>query len=185
VPASITISVSGNKVAAGGTVSVFGHLATSSGAPVAHHRVWLLERLDGQDAVSEVAMGLTGADGSIVLTSPVLTHSARLRLVAGQGTRSAALNVVVEPSVTATVTAEGSTYSVLVATDGGSPGDTVLLQRRMNGGWQAMATAELDGSARATFSVPVPSKRTFRYRVILPRTQEHGYGETRFATPPA
>jgi hypothetical protein len=184
LPTSITITLGATKVAPGGTVSVLGHLATSDGTPVASQRVWLIERLVGQDSASEVAMGLTGADGSVSLTSPPLTHSARLRLVTAHRLRSAALTVVVHPTVAATVTAQGSTYAIAVTATGSNPGDEVSLQRHVRGGWQAVATAALDGSGDATFSLQAPAKRTLRYRVFLPRTRAHTYAQTRFVTPP-
>jgi hypothetical protein len=185
VSGSITISLSSSKVTVGGTVSVVGHLATSSGAPVPNQRIWLLERLTGQNTVSQVAMGLTGSDGSVALTSPALTQSARLRLVAGGQARSAALPVVVLPTLTATATANGSTYSITVTTDGGNPGDEVLLQIRTGNGWQPVSSTTLDGSGDAGFGVLTPAHRAAHYRVALARTPAHGYAETRVVVPPA
>ncbi|HEX3824774.1 MAG TPA: hypothetical protein VHV79_09950 [Mycobacteriales bacterium] len=184
LPASITITLGSSRVTSGGTVSVLGHLATSTGAPVASTRVWLLERITGEDAVTQVAMGLTGADGSITLTSPVLSHNARFRLAAAHRLRSASLGVVVVPTVSAGVTAQGTSYSVRVSTSGGNAGDTVALEQRSNGRWQQVSTAALDGSGGATFSVPIPPKHDVHYRVILSRTQAHASAQASFVAPP-
>ena len=108
------------------TVSVVGHLATSSGAPIANHRVWLIERLAGQSTASQVGAWASPVwtDRSTLVTPP-LTHSVRLRLVTGQHVHSAAIGVVVMPTVTAVAVGAGHDYVVNVTTDGGDPGDTV------------------------------------------------------------
>jgi hypothetical protein len=172
-------------VAVNGTVSIEGQLATSGGAPVVDRRVWLIERLAGQQAATEVAMDVTGSDGSVDLSTPPLTHSVRLHLVVGQGVHSAAVRVVVTPTISASTAVQGSSYVVSVTTDGGDPGDNVTLQRRTVAGWVSVATAQLNTTGGAMFSVPVPAKRTQRYRLLLPRTQAHGFATTRFVTPPA
>lgn len=165
-------------------MSVLGHLAASSGAPVANTRVWLLERITGQDAVTQVAMGLTGSDGSITLTSPVLSHNARFRLAAAHRLRSVSLGVVVVPTISAGVTAQGTSYSVHVSTSGGNPGDTVTLEQRTNGHWQQVSTEALDGGGGTSFSVPIPPKHSVHYRVILSRTQGHAAAQASFVAPP-
>jgi hypothetical protein len=165
-------------------VSVSGQLATATGAPVANQRVWLIERLVGQDAADVVAMGLTGNGGAVDLTSPALTHSARLRLVTAHGLRSAALTVVVVPTVNATVTAEGPVDDVAITTVGGNPGDTVVLQRHVSGGWQGLSTATLDGAGSASFSVPAPPKHPHRFRVVLLRTKAHAAARSGFVLSP-
>jgi hypothetical protein len=184
VSGSITITVGVTRIAVNDTVAVIGRLANPSGAPMANQRVWLIERVRGQTTSSEIASGLTRADGSVELTTPPLAQSARLHLVAGQGIRSAAVAVVVVPTVSASLVAEGSTYTVTVTTDGGDPGDAVTLQRRTANGWTAVATAQLDASATANFSIPVPPKRALRYRVVLPRTPAHAAAITSFSAPP-
>jgi hypothetical protein len=185
VPGSITITVAATKVPIGGNATVIGHLATAGGQPIAGHRVWLIERLTGQGTAAEIASGLTGPDGSVDLTASGLTHSVRLRLLAGQGVRSAPVLVVVTPTVSASVALSGSSYDVAVATDGGNEGDQIVLERRTSTGWVGVTTTTLDGSGSASFAVPVPPKRTVRYRVVLPRTQAHGLAMTAFLAAPA
>jgi hypothetical protein len=184
VSGSITITVQSAKVPINSTVSVVGQLATPTGAPVSNRRVWLIERLIGQGTASEVASGLTSADGSVELTTPPLTQSVRLRLVVGAGVHSSDVTVVVVPTISAATTLAGSTYTVSVATEGADQGDTVTLQRRTASGWAAVATTQLNSAAGAYFSVPVPVKRTARYRIVLPRTPSHGSAVTRFAVAP-
>ncbi|HTW20820.1 MAG TPA: hypothetical protein VME70_11490 [Mycobacteriales bacterium] len=184
VPASITITLSATKVAVGGSVSVVGHLATSSGAPVAGHRIWLIERLPGQSTVAEVDSGLTGADGSVTLTASDLTQSVRLRLLAGGGVRSAPVLVVVLPTLGVATSPAGSSYVVTVTATGAEAGDPVLLQRRTAAGWVAVTQTQVDSTGGAEFSVPIP-QRAIRYRVILPRTSAHGFAVARFTALPS
>jgi hypothetical protein len=183
VPGSVTITVGTTKVAVNTSVAVAGQLATSAGAPIANRRVWLIERLPGAAGASEVATGLTDATGSVDLMSPPLTQTARLRLVIGDGVRSAAVTVVVVPTLTATLTAEGGSYEVAVTTAGGQPGDVVTLQQRTPSGWVVAATGQLDTAATAAFTVPVPTTRAAHYRVLLARTSAHGFAMTRFTAP--
>jgi hypothetical protein len=129
-------------------------------------------------------MGVTGANGSVELTTPPLAHTVRLRLVAGQGVHSAPVRVVVMPTLSASTAVQGSSYVVSVTADGGDPGDNVTLQRRTAAGWIDVATAALDTTGGAMFTVPAPPKRTVRYRLLLPRTQAHGFAMARFVTPP-
>jgi hypothetical protein len=183
VPGSITITVGTTKVPVNSSVSVAGQLATSSGAPIANRRVWLIERSPGAGGASEVATGLTDSGGSVDLTSPPLTRTTRLRLVIGDGVRSAAVTVVVIPTMTATVTLQGSAYAVAVTTSGGEPGDVVTLQQRTPSGWVVAASGQLDTAATAAFTVPVPTTHAAHYRVLLPRTIAHGFAMTRFSVP--
>jgi hypothetical protein len=184
VPGSITITVSSSKVPVNSSVSVIGHLATSSGAAIVNHQVWLIERLAGANTASEIASGVTGSDGSVTLTATDLTRSVRLRLVVGQGVHSAAVPVIVMPTVSVALSVSGSSYVASVTTDGGQPGDTVELQRRTVSGWVAVTSGPLDSTGGVAFSVQAPVKRTEHYRVVLPRTRAHGFATARFATPP-
>jgi len=166
-------------------VTVFGHLATSGDAPVSGQEVWLLERPVGETGATQVASGTTGADGSVEMTSPALTHSVRVRLVTGTKVRSSAITVVVLPAVEVAVQAAGPGYDVSVTTNGGDPGDSVVLQQRKGGEWVQVAATALDGSDGADFSVPIPAKHKGHYRVVLARTTAHGYAATRFTVGPA
>lgn len=182
-PGSITISLSDTTVAPGGSVTAYGQLSTSTGNPVSGEAVWLLEHQPGQAGVSQVDSGTTGSDGSVTLQSPALSHSVRLRLVTGSKARSAWIAVIVQPTVSASVSTDGTTSTIRISTDGADPGDTVDVQRRVPGGWQDVAANQLDSSGAATFGVPTPTRRPDHYRAILPRTPDHGYASTRFLVP--
>jgi hypothetical protein len=165
-------------------VTVYGQLATSTGQPVAGQDVWLLDRTAGQAGAMQVASGVTGSDGSVTLTSPALSHTTRLRLVTGTKVRSAALTVIVQPTVTAAVTPQGAVTTIRVDTSGADPGDTVAIQIRRGGGWREVAANQIDGSGGATFGVPTPVEHAAHYRAILGRTKGHGSAITRFTVPP-
>jgi hypothetical protein len=164
-------------------VTAYGHLATSTGEPVSGQQVWLLERTAGQAGVSQVASGTTGADGSVQLASPALAHSARLRLVTDSKVRSAAIAVIVTPTITPTVTQGGTSDSIHLSTNA-DPGDTITLQIRSGGSWHEFASNQLDGSGGATFGVTAPTKHPEHFRAILPRTRGHGFATARFTVPP-
>jgi 5-hydroxyisourate hydrolase-like protein (transthyretin family) len=178
---SITISVSDATATPGGTVTAYGRLATADGDPIAGVDVWLLERVAGGSGASEVASATTGADGTVSITTPPLTRSVRLRLVTDTKVDSAAIAVIVEPTVTVTVTPEGETSSVRIDTTGGDPGDTVNVEIRRAGGWQRFVSTQLDGDGGATIGVTNPQQRADHYRAVLPMTAGHGYAETRFS----
>jgi hypothetical protein len=182
---SITISLSDTTTTPGGTVTAYGQLATSAGAPVAGEEVWLLERVAGDSGVSEVASGTTGTDGSVTLSTPALSHSVRLRLVTAGKVRSAAIAVIVAPTLTVTTTPSGQQTSIRIDTQGGDVGDTVNVEIRRGGVWQAFASNQLDGTGGATIEVTTPTGRPDRYRAILPPTTGHGYAATRFTVLPS
>jgi hypothetical protein len=165
-------------------VTVYGHLATSAGDPVPGQEVWLLERTADQPGPMQVASGTTGADGSVTLSSPPLSHTARLRLVTGTKARSAAIAVVVRPTITATVAPQGTSTSIRVDTNGSDPSDSIAIQIRTAGGWQDVAANQVDSSGGATFGVSTPSRRSDHYRAVLARTKGHGYAVIRFRVPP-
>jgi hypothetical protein len=149
--------------------------------------VWLLERLAGQSALNEVAMGTTNTAGTVELDSPVLTQSVRLRLATDPKLRSAALPVVVVPTMSVAVQATSTPgiSSVEVTTSGAQPGDPVLVQLHTPSGWVNETAVTLDAEGSATFQVPTPPKRPAHYRAVLQHTVEHAYAVTPFVIEPA
>lgn len=178
---SITISVGATSVPVNGTVTAYGKVANPDGSPVAGLQVWLLERMAGTAGVTQVAAGTTGADGSVALTTPPLTHSVRLRLVTESKAKSASIGVTVAATIMATVGHDGTTASIRIATTGASPGDSVAIEQRIDGAWQSVAANQLDASGGALFAVEAPTgRRPDHYRAVLRRSSAHGGAITTF-----
>jgi hypothetical protein len=164
-------------------VTVYGQLSTSEGDGVPGQEVWLLERQAGDPGVSQVDSATTGSDGSVTLQTPALSRSARLRLVTQDKVLSAWIAVIMRATLTASVSSDGTTSTIRIATDGAEPGDMVDIQKHVPGGWQDVAANQLDSSGGATFGVPTPAKRPAHYRAVLRRTPNHAYAATRFLVP--
>lgn len=177
---SITISVGATSVPVNGTVTAYGKVANPDGSPVAGVQVWLLERMAGTTGVSQVAAGATGADGSVALTTPPLTHSVRLRLVTESKVRSASIGVTLQSTIMATVAHDGATASIRIATTGASTGDSVAIEQRIDGAWQLVAANQVDSSGSALFSVDAPTGRPAHYRAVLRRSSAHSGAVTTF-----
>ena len=160
-------------------VGVKGTLLTSSGDPVAGHRVYLQQRPHGTSQWQRVAAGRTHSDGTIVLRTPALARNVDVRLVTPQGLHSAAVKLTVLPHVAISVTQSqnGKRYVVSVTVTGAQSGDTVTLARRSNGSWSRIATKQLPDSASLTFSVPVPTADVhYRLRVVASQLHGDGFG---------
>lgn len=184
VPGSITISVASGRVPVGGNVTVTGQVATSSGAPVVGRKIILVAHGAG-GSTDQVGSATTDSTGSVVLVSPDLTRTTRLRLIAPGSLHSAPLTVVVDPTVSAIVRTGDVSDSVDVLTNGGESGDVVNLEVRTTSGWREVGSTHLDGTARASFEVPAATSTSQNYRIVLPRTADHGAATAHFTTSPA
>jgi hypothetical protein len=180
VATELTISLSNVRVPSGGTVTVYGQLAAADGTPVADGQVWLLQRLVGQSALSEIGSGTTDADGAVTFTTPELSHNSRLRLVTDTKLSSAPVAVVVVPTIQVSVAQQGTTATISVSTVGGNQGDAVDLDQRTAFGWIPVASDQLGPDGDADFSVRSPDKGKVHYRVRLPRTSAHAAAVIRF-----
>lgn len=185
VGGSITISVGATSVPVNGTVTAYGKVANPDGSPVAGMQVWLLERVAGTTGVSQVAAGTTGADGAVSLTTPPLTRGVRLRLITDARVRSASIGVTMQSTIMATVANNGTSASVRIAATGAAPGDSVAIDERVDGAWQAVAANQLDESGVALFAVDLPTgHRPDHYRAVLRRSTAHGGAITTFLVDP-
>lgn len=185
VPGSITISLSASTVSVGGSVTVSGRIATAAGKPISGERIWLLEQAAGQHRLSQVASGMSSAAGTVVLETPALDSNATFRLSVRPHTASAVLGVVVDPTLTASISAAGSLDTIQAQSTGGRTGDAVILEVRHGAAWRHVATTRLDGSDTADFQVPAPHGRAAHYRVLLPSTSYHGSAEASVTAPGA
>src|SRR5205807_5017398 len=125
-------------------VGVKGTLLTSSGDPVADHRVVLQQRPHGTTQWQRVAFGRTRSDGTIVLRTPALARNVDVRLVTPQGLHSSAAKLTVLPHVAISMSQSpnGKRYVVTVTVTGAQSGDTVTLARRASGTWSRVASKQ-------------------------------------------
>jgi len=178
-PASITEKPGRVRVPFNQRVGVTGTLLTSSGAPVADHRVFLQQRPHGTSQWTRVAAGRTRSDGTILLRTPALVRTVDVRMVTPQGLHTSAVKLTVLPHVAVSLSTSpnGKRYVVTVTVKGAQAGDTVTLGRRANGDWSRVATKQLPDAhpMTLTFNVPVPISDV-HYRVRVVSTVMHGDG---------
>lgn len=182
--AALSISVSQTRVPANAGVDVIGALTDASGQPVADHHIAIFARVSGGSA-ELLSSGQTAADGSVQFQTQGLTATAQLVLRAGGGVHSAAVRIVVVPTMSAAVTQGSAQDDVSISTQGAQPGDALTVYEKEKAGWVAIASPTLDGSGLASFSVTPAPKRVVRYRVVLPATHEHAGCSVAFVTQPA
>jgi hypothetical protein len=182
-PAAVTISVAARRVANGSGDSVTGRLTTSSGDPVAHHTVWLAQRLTGQQRWTRVGSGRSDQDGLVTIAVPAVTHNVFLRLRAAGGPHTSGVKVVELPGMSVSTSHNGDQVDATVIADGAQVGDTLAVQRHHQGQWQQVREVTIGDNGSASFSVPAPrrAKAKVAYRVILRATRAHGWAATRFA----
>lgn len=182
---SMTATASSQAVKVHDSVRISGTLLDASGQPVADRRVVIRVHQAGTDGWERAAARRTDANGSVQARLDDLTQNTVVVLGAGHGVHSSPLRIVVEPTLSTTVTpgADGSSYVITVTADGGRPGDVVNLVRHTSSGWEQVGQAQLDSSGSASFSVPAP-KRQRGYVVRLPATNMHGAAATRIVLQP-
>lgn len=183
-PAALSISVSQTRVPANSGVQVIGALSDASGQPVGDHHVAIFARVSGGSA-ELLSSGQTAADGSVQFQTAGLSSSAQLVLRAGGGVHSAAVRVVVVPTMSAAVTQGSARDDVSISTQGAQPGDSLTVYEKEAAGWVAVDSLTLDGSGLASFSATPAPKRVVRYRVVLPASRDHAGCSVAFVTQPA
>ena len=180
-PAALSISVASQRVSVGSSVGVSGQLTTNSGQPVPGRRVWLAQRLTGQQTWQRVASGLTDESGTVSLSTASLDHNVLVRLGFAGRFHSGAVRVVILPRIYISTTPDGQQYDVTATADGAQVGDTVIVQRRQQGQWNQVQSAVISNSGSAYFGVGTPRRGTVRNRVVLRATNSHGYAQAGFA----
>ncbi|MBV9293130.1 MAG: hypothetical protein JO222_11825 [Frankiales bacterium] len=187
-PASwtVTAAVMHPHVLVGHGEQLTGRLTTSDGRPVAGHHVFAFEHVAGSPGWQRHAIRKTGDDGTVVFGTGLLDHTTVFVLRVGHGVHSAPIRVIVIPTLTPSLspTADGKSYLVDVPTNGGDPGDTLVLLRRQNGRLVQIASAQLDGNAHAAFIIHRPLKRQVHYLLRLRPTRRHGLGQQPFVVQP-
>jgi hypothetical protein len=177
---SLSLVAARTQVPAGGPDVLSGRLTvpgpTGDGRPEGDVRVRLLERVAGHPGGRVAGSAVTNANGAVTLTVAHLDSNAWFRLTARGGVVSAPVLITVIPPVSLHL-APGpkpgmDTLTARAASAG--TGDAVVLQERAGGVWYAVGRRALGSGHLASFSVLVPASGQVAYRVVLPRTAEHG-----------
>src|SRR6478752_36155 len=149
VPGAVTVSSAGagSKVAPGGTAVVTGRVTAADGTPVPDVQVYLQER--ASSGWQRVATGRTAADGSVALVTRPVPSSIQVRLKTGR-LASAARQLTVQPTVSASARTAGRFTTVTGTVVGGQVGDPVYLQTTRNGQvvFEGQVTLGADGGVR-------------------------------------
>ncbi|GAA4725248.1 hypothetical protein GCM10023350_04660 [Nocardioides endophyticus] len=177
VPAAVNISSAGagNKVAAGGTAVVTGKVTAADGASVPDVHVYLQERTSS--GWLRVATGRTAADGSIALVTRPVQRSVQVRLKVAK-LASAARQLTVQPTVTASALTVDQVSTVTATVVGGQAGDQVYLQTTRNGQVVFEGQVTLGAGGGVRFDVTAPKLDRW-YVVQLPSTDAHAAAQVR------
>jgi outer membrane biosynthesis protein TonB len=177
VPAAVNVSSAGagNKVAAGGTAVVTGKVTAADGAPVPDAQVYLQERTSS--GWLRVAAGRTAADGSIALVTRPVQSSVQVRLKVAK-LASAARQLTVQPTVSASARTVDRVSTVTGTVVGGQAGDQVYLQTTRNGQVVFEGQVTLGAGGGVRFDVTAPKLDRW-YVVQLPATDAHAAAQVR------
>jgi hypothetical protein len=179
----MTIAGTDHRAGVGQSVTLSGVVTAVDGSPLPDHRVVLQAR--GPRHWLPVGEGTSDASGTVSLVTPPLQRSARFRLRADPGVRSAPWPVRMVPTLTTTVSVGGSVTTIGGSCKGCRPGDRVWLYRRVDHQSRLVRRGRLDDSGSVQVQVPTPQRGT-RYAVLLPATRRHTAARARMLViPPA
>lgn len=176
-PSAVNISSAGagSKVAAGGTAVVTGKVTAADGTPVPDVEVYLLERTSS--GWQRVATGRTAADGSVAMVTRPVQSSLKVRLKTAK-LASAARQLTVQPTVSASARTADRVSTVTGTVAGGQAGDQVYLQTTRNGQVVFEGQVTLGAGGGVRFDVTAPKLDRW-YVVQLPATAAHAAAQVR------
>jgi outer membrane biosynthesis protein TonB len=176
-PAAVTISSAGagSKVASGGTAVVTGRVTTADGTPVPDVQVDLQQRTSG--SWQRVATGRTAADGTVALVTGPVQSTVQIRLRTAK-VASAAKQLTVQPTVSASARTADRVSTVTGTVTGGQAGDQVYLQTTRNGQVVFEGQVTLGAGGAIRFDVTAPKLDRW-YVVQLPATDAHAAAQVR------
>jgi hypothetical protein len=177
---SVVLAAVRARIPAGGQVVLSGRLA-AGGRPEAGVRVRLSEDIVNGPGWQAAGSGVTDGNGAVTQTVTHLTSNASFRLDAPGAAVSAPVVVTVIPRlylgrapglrrglVTLTATAPFA-----------QPGDVIVLQELSGRIWHRVGMRVLGPDHLASFTVRIPLLADAAYRVVLPRTADHGRSVSR------
>jgi len=173
------------KIIAGDSVSLTGLLTDADGNPVPGQDVTLLEHDAGVPGWRPAGQAAT--DGTGIATVPVLSlgTDAGFRFRGPNGTHSGHVRVVVVPAVSLTAGPGGRVGSErLTASSPYAVGSAAILQIRAGGIWKTLRSRPIGSTGQVVFGVRLQRHQRV-YRVVVPRTAQHGRGISNPALVPA
>lgn len=180
-PSALSMGGLSHRVVVGQTVTLSSLLTAADGSPLPGHLVVLLTREGG--AWHPVAEATTDSSGTVAVTTPPVTRSGRFRWHTDHRVHSAAWPVRMVPTMTASASVGGIGTVVDATTQGGSPGDRVLLLRWAGTRLVRIGHGALDQGGAATLEVTTPPRRA-TYVVRLLPTRRHAGAKVRLAVQP-
>jgi hypothetical protein len=186
-PLALSISVAGgvSQVPAGTAVTIDGQLTVGTRADAGVF-VRLMERLAGHVLWVRVARAKTNAQGGVVLTSPKLTRNAWFRLAYATAARSAQVEIMVVPGLTASLRLgpEGIKDYLAVSTTFAQKGDVVLLQVLKGGSWVTLQRHELNAKGATVFAFSATKRENEQVQAVLLATTSHAGATSATVTVP-
>ena len=179
--AGMTMGAATHRVLVGQALTLSSLVTAADGTPVPGQQVVLQVR--GPRRWRPVVTATTDSYGAASVTTPPVTRSVRFRWHTVPRVHSTAWRVRMVPTLTTTADIGGATTVISASTQGGRPGDRVLLLRWVR---QRLVLAEhgrLDLSGTVGFQVPTPPRHSV-YAVRLLPTRRHAAARSRVPIQP-
>jgi hypothetical protein len=172
-PVQPALAVAHSQILAGSTDRLTLRVPAGPGV-----RVELLVRAAGTDRWHQVATAVTGRGGETTFVTRRLTRNTVFRVAVPGQPASVPVAVTVLPRLTFTVTGGSApgTATVTVSSHYADPGDLVMLQILVRGGWKTVAEQQLSLDRKAAFVIAAGGHGP--YRIDLPATATHGQSTT-------
>jgi len=173
------------KIIAGDGVSLTGLLTDADGNPVPSQDVTLLQHDAGVPGWQPAGQATTDATGTATVPVLSLGTDAGFRFSGPNGTHSGHVRVVVIPAVSLTAGPGGRAGSErLTASSPYAAGSDAILQVRAGGIWRTLRSRPIGAAGQVVFGVRLQRHQRI-YRVVVPRTVQHGKGISNPALVPA
>ena len=179
--AAMTMGAPTHRVLVDQPLTLSSLVTTVDGTPVAGQQVVLQVRRPRH--WRPVTTATTDATGAASVTTPPVTRSARFRWRTVPHVHSTVWRVRMVPTLSTTADIGGATTLITTGTDGGRPGDRVLLLRWVHHRLVRAQRGRLDPSDSVGFQVPTPSRRSV-YAVRLLPTRRHAAARARVPIEP-
>jgi hypothetical protein len=179
--AGMTMGAATHRVGVGQPVTLSSLVTDVDGAPVAGQAVVLQVRAPRR--WRPVGTATTDTTGTAVVTTAPVTRSARFRWHTRPHVHSPAWQVRMVPTLTTTADIGATSTVISAASDGGQPGDQVLLLRWTHHHVVVARRGRLDLAGSAGFQVATPQRRVLFVVRLLP-TQQHAPARARVSVLP-
>ncbi|MFD2763692.1 S8 family serine peptidase [Micromonospora eburnea] len=183
-----TTATVGSRITAltyGGAVTLTGKLARKdTGAGLAGQTVQLYGKYKGASSFVLIATVTSGTNGALAYTHKPAKGVTYEWLYRGSTTYMGSVSSLRTVTVATAVTAKlsktsfrrGGTVTLSGSVSPRHAGQTVYLQRLVNGTWKNITSKKLSSSSTYSFSIKPTSKGTYGYRVYKPADTDHAAG---------